>query len=328
MIRAVQCLADKCEESLNGRIPLKKTTKEDFLKCTMLLINAGADVNAINQNCDTALHAASTSGNFGCVRELLAAGADLKKKNICGDTPATLAAGNGHDKVLNLLLKAGVSDKEINLCLLSAAKKAAHNKICIDLLLKAGADVNVRNSIGETPLFLASRNRYSSSEHALRLLINAGADVNAIDRDRNTVLHFAASFDFLNTLKPLLLAGVHVNKRNNAGETALQKCLTPTPILPQEFYSYHGCLNLVEVLFAAGDSFNLNERKTHDRQSISKLKKMMVPRMSLKDMCRHKIRNHLMSIDSHLNLFVRVPKLGLPHILASYVLFNQDEASF
>ena len=82
LIRAVQCLADKCEESLNGRRPLKKVTQEDFLKCTMLLINAGADVNAINRNGDTALHAASTSGNFGCVRELLAAGADLKKKNV------------------------------------------------------------------------------------------------------------------------------------------------------------------------------------------------------------------------------------------------------
>ena len=185
--------------------------------------------------------------------------------------------------------------------------------------------MNVRNSTGETPLFLAAKNRYSSSKQALRLLIKAGADVNAIDRDRNTVLHFAASFDFLNSLKTLLLAGVHVNKINNRGTTALQECLTPTPFLPVGLHSTHNCLNLLEVLFAAGDSFNLNERITLNRSSLTKLKEMMVPRMDLKDMCRRKIRNHLLSIDSHFNLFVRVPKLGLPHILTSYVLFNQDE---
>ena len=98
LIRATYCSGDECEEPLKGmaelddesflimsqpmtfsqsvkmkpvynyiHLPWKNATKEDFLKCTMLLINAGADVNAINQSGDTALLAASISGNVECV---------------------------------------------------------------------------------------------------------------------------------------------------------------------------------------------------------------------------------------------------------------------
>ena len=261
----------------------------------MLLINAGADVNAINRSGDTALLAALHFGNVERVRELLAAGADVNKKNKYGDSTVTLAARYGHGKSLNLLLQAGISHGEITHSLINTVEKG--NSKCIDLLLEAGADVNARSSTGETPLLLATKNQYNMSTQALRSLINAGADVNAIDRDQNTALHFAASFYHF---KLLLLAGAHVNKVDNTGSTALQKCLKPSPSLPVGLdLNYRSkCLNVAEVLFAAGDSFNLNERITLNRPSVSKLEEMMVPRMDLKDMCRHKIRNHLLSIDS------------------------------
>ena len=329
LIKASYCFGDECEATLKGMNPYsyshlswKIAKQEGFLKCTMLLINAGEDVNAINQSGDTALLATLHFGNVERVRELLAAGADVNKKNKYGDSTVTLAARYGHDESLNLLLLAGISHGEVTHSLINTAEKK--NSKCIDLLLEAGADVNARSSTGETPLLLATKNQCTMSTQALQSLINAGADVNAIDRDQNTALHFAASF---NHFKLLLLAGAHVNKVDNTGSTALQKCLTPSTSLPVGLdLNYRSkCLNVAEVLFAAGDSFNLNERITLNRPSVSKLKEMMVPRMDLKDMCRHKIRNHLLSIDSHINLFVRVPKLGLPHILASYVLFNQDE---
>ena len=214
-----------------------------------------------------------------------------------------------------MLLQAGISHGEITRSLINAAEKG--NSKCIDLLLDVGADVNARSSTGETPLLLATKKRYKMSSQALRSLINAGAVVNAIDRDQNTALHFAASVDHFDAVKVLLLAGAHVNKVDKTGDTALQKCLDTTILCGY----MSECPDLVLVLFAAGDSVNHKKIEI----IISPLKEMMAPQMNLKDVCRHKIRNHLLSIDSHLNLFVRVPKLGLPHALASYVLFHEDK---
>ena len=45
---------------------------------------------------------------------------------------------------------------------------------------------------------------------------------------------------------------------------------------------------------------------------------------TLKDVCREAIRKHLLDINQHLNLFMRIPQLGLPTRLASYLLYEED----
>ena len=288
-------------------------------------------MNTINPSGETALHAASASGAVECVRALLATEADVNRKNKYGDSPITLAAGRGHDKSLNLLLQAGVNDGDITHSLISATENG--NSKCIGLLLEAGADVNIRNTTGETPLHLVVNKQYNMSTDALQLLIKYGAGVNAIDREQNTALHFASSFSQLKAIKTLLMAGAHVNRINKSGDTALQKCLAASD---EMFLGKENVSDAAMMLFAAGDSFNRSKVETNVdyfyseyfyseyKIIISTIKEVMDPQMILKDMCRHKIRNHLMSINSHLNLFVRVPKLGLPHSLASYVLFHKD----
>ena len=42
----------------------------------------------------------------------------------------------------------------------------------------------------------------------------------------------------------------------------------------------------------------------------------------LSDLCRDLIRKHLLKLDPHENLFIRVPRLGLPAALSDYILFN------
>ena len=46
------------------------------------------------------------------------------------------------------------------------------------------------------------------------------------------------------------------------------------------------------------------------------------PELSLKNICRESIRNHLLQM-SNVNLFARVPKLPLPKALQSYLLYYQ-----
>ena len=42
----------------------------------------------------------------------------------------------------------------------------------------------------------------------------------------------------------------------------------------------------------------------------------------LKHLCRVRIRTHLLELDPHENLFIRVPELGLPKSLVSYLLYD------
>ena len=44
----------------------------------------------------------------------------------------------------------------------------------------------------------------------------------------------------------------------------------------------------------------------------------------LKHLCREAIRKHLLELDPHENLFIRVPELGLPKSLTSYLCMTSQ----
>ena len=46
------------------------------------------------------------------------------------------------------------------------------------------------------------------------------------------------------------------------------------------------------------------------------------PGLCLKEKCRNVIRKHLLELDPHENLFIRVPRLGLPSLLTEYLLYG------
>jgi len=74
----------------------------------------------------------------------------------------------------------------------------------VQILLNANADINARNSIGQTPLikfglYLAQvcskrveRFEVHPRQRAIQMLIEGGADLNAVDKFGKTALHTAA----------------------------------------------------------------------------------------------------------------------------------------
>lgn len=90
----------------------------------------------------------------------------------------------------------------------------------INVLLEAGANVNVTEVIGITPLHYAAERGYVE---VVELLLDAGADVNAQDYGyfNFTPLHGAAGFGRFEIVKLLLRTGAKVNLRDNEGRTAL-----------------------------------------------------------------------------------------------------------
>ncbi len=92
----------------------------------------------------------------------------------------------------------------------------------VDRLLDAGADVNVRDSRGETPLFSAA---LSGSKEIAESLIAHGADVNATDRDGLTPLHLAAYQSRREIVKLLVGKSANVNAKTREGSTPLIKAI-------------------------------------------------------------------------------------------------------
>jgi len=122
---------------------------EDLVR---ILLEDGADVNAVQSDGATALHWASYYGDADLASLLMAAGADHSLANRNGSTAMWLAANHGNVEVINILLD-------------------------------GGADANESLPLGRRPLMLAAR---SGNVEAVKLLLDHGADPNASETERGT----------------------------------------------------------------------------------------------------------------------------------------------
>ena len=103
--------------------------------------------------------------------------------------------------------------------------------------LRAGADVNARNKVGNTALMLAA---LRGQANVIPLLLRAGADVNAKANNGATALMFAALRGQENVIPLLLKAGADVNAKVNNGVTSLMAA------------AHNGQANVIPLLLKAG----------------------------------------------------------------------------
>jgi ankyrin repeat protein len=94
----------------------------------------------------------------------------------------------------------------------------ADNTERVELFLKAGMNINVRDNDGNTALMLASM---TGDPEIINLLIGKGADVNARSASGYTALMYVSSKGDKATAKLLIEKGADVNSRNNSRDTAL-----------------------------------------------------------------------------------------------------------
>lgn len=80
--------------------PLHVAADEGQDRMVSLLLDKGADKDALDCDGGTPLCFAVENGHLAVVETLVAAGADVKLRSTDGHTPLHLAATKGHDEVL------------------------------------------------------------------------------------------------------------------------------------------------------------------------------------------------------------------------------------
>ena len=151
-------------------------------------VSAGINVNAKDQNGDTALTATAARGDAKIVDLLLRGGADVNAKGRNGWTALLLALQDEHDEATDILLN------------------------------QPALDVKALTPEGMTSLMLAV---WHQKDRFVRTLVQRGSELNHQDKDGDTAVHGAALYGNVGILGALLDAGANPNMKNKLGGTAL-----------------------------------------------------------------------------------------------------------
>ncbi|WP_150271463.1 ankyrin repeat domain-containing protein [Paenibacillus tepidiphilus] len=180
VMKALEQGADINGQDERGRTAVLAATHGNKPETVKALIEAGADLNLRDNRSDNPLLYAGAEGMPEIVRLAVEAGADTSLTNRYGGTALIPAADRGHVEIVQYLLEhSDVDVNHINNLDWTALLEAVilgdggerHTEI-VRLLIRHGADVNLADKDGVTPLAHAERGDY---DEMAALLKDAGA---------------------------------------------------------------------------------------------------------------------------------------------------------
>lgn len=255
--KITQMIIDKVDkklinDSLEGKTPLIIAVGNSYIDTAKILIENGANINAVDFEGWSALSYAVNNGDIEIAKLLLENKAKIKdelliaikspivesrinmmkllidnKANINytdenGFNPLNIAIESGDMEVTKFLITNGANVNSLmqdGVSLIGYAI-AQNNMDLLQILIENGANVNYTggDSWAKTPLMTASR---LGLDNVVRILLTRNVDINAVDINGNTALHTAALNSQLSVVKLLLEKNPNLDIQNKVGNTAL-----------------------------------------------------------------------------------------------------------
>jgi uncharacterized protein len=161
----------------HGRTPLHVATFARQRDAIAALVKAGADINRLENDRYDAVTIASVADDEETLRVLLQLGASAKQTTSRYDGTALIAAAHlGHDGVVRQLIAAGAPLDHVNNLHWTAAIEAVvlgdggpRHQATLKALINAGANLQLADRHGQTPLALARSRGYSAMVRMLEI---------------------------------------------------------------------------------------------------------------------------------------------------------------
>jgi len=202
--------ADVNEMDGGGYTALHYAARKGYNEIAELLISNGADIHSIKR-IGTPLHEACYGGHAYIVKLLLLEKVDVNAVMEYGYTPLLYATERGHKEIIKLLVENGaktnVQDGDGYTPLQHVVKLGLET---VELLISAGADINLKGALGDSPLHEAA---IIGDVDITKLLISKEADIHAKNYELNTALHYAAYGGHTGVAKLLIDKGADVNAK-------------------------------------------------------------------------------------------------------------------
>eukprot|EP00792_Barthelona_sp_PAP020_P006697 TRINITY_DN3058_c1_g3_i1.p1 TRINITY_DN3058_c1_g3~~TRINITY_DN3058_c1_g3_i1.p1 ORF type:complete len:281 (+),score=54.78 TRINITY_DN3058_c1_g3_i1:577-1419(+) len=197
------------------RTPLYYAAWTNHVNCIKLLLDNGADINAVKQGGYTALYIACQRNYVEAVEYLLKRGANINTLDRDKGTPLYIAIQERNHQIISLLLNYGanpnISDIAGNPPLAIALNNG--DLVSVKLLLRAGAKIDWVNDANKTSVFFALQNEKYLD--VLDFLLNYDIDIETpfvMDFSPLLVCAFQQKWLFV---KYLLFRGANVHAKAN-----------------------------------------------------------------------------------------------------------------
>ena len=206
--KLISCSARPDIQTRRGRTALHYAAENGHREIVGLLLGLGAQVDLPNKWGRTALHYAASKHRLDCIQALIDNGAALNKQDVDKQTPLYHAVAasarwmNDEVEVCDTVLRdsdvcyTGMRDytghsihgSDTRVLATEMLDTVVRNTILI--LISAGADADISDKSGVTPLHLAAE--LGNSQICIHLLEKGRAQVNACDQCGATPLQYAA----------------------------------------------------------------------------------------------------------------------------------------
>lgn len=269
--------ADPNAVSTVGNSALMYAAEKGNMQIMQMLVSHGAKVNVTGFNGATPLFLAIFNNDFQAAKYLLEQGANANVKDDFGVTPLLYAAATNQYQSADLLMfyeaDPEVRDAQGNNPLMAAV--TFENIETSDVLLQNGLDPDTRDNQGNTPLIVGSQHGYYN---IMDLLLDYDADANLANKKNYTPLAYAVTYGDLRATRMLIEKGADVNhvieKGRNIAELAR---ISGNDSILSLISEYGGevpeGLEFSEFRLLFGNSFNSTDYFIHFKGSIVDTKK-------------------------------------------------------